>query len=138
MTRAMARREGGFTLAEMLVAITVFTVGALGVMAVHTATSRANQAARRLDRARSLADQVMESVRGTPMATLAPAVPTVVPLADKTIDGVVYHRRYSVSAHPLSGNLRRVWVQVTYGDFGDENDLHAVTINLIRTAAEAL
>ena len=138
MTRAMARREGGFTLAEMLVAITVFTVGALGVMAVHTATSRANQAARRLDRARSLADQVMESVRGTTMASAEMSLGPRPPLADKTIDGVVYHRRYSVSAHPLNGNLRQVWVQVTYGDFGDETDLHAVTITLLRTTAEAI
>jgi prepilin-type N-terminal cleavage/methylation domain-containing protein len=133
-----AAAERGFTLAEMLITLVVFSIGTLGVMAVHTAAVRANQSGRLLERAKAVSDQVMESLRAVPMATLAPTVPVSVKLPDVVIDSVAFHRRYSVSAHGLNPNLRLVWVQVSYGEGHDESDLHAVTVSLVRTQVDGL
>lgn len=48
MTRFRTHRHGGFTLIEVMVALTVIAVGALGIFSLHGATMRGNREARQL------------------------------------------------------------------------------------------
>ncbi|MFW5926297.1 MAG: type IV pilus modification PilV family protein [Myxococcota bacterium] len=64
MRRAMARRrDGGFTLVEIMMAVTVMTVGALGVMALQQVATRGNMGARQLTTATQVTRTWVERLR---------------------------------------------------------------------------
>jgi len=60
ITRA---RRGGFTLIEVMVAISIMTVGAMGIMALQQAATRGNIEAREMTMATQLTRQWIERVR---------------------------------------------------------------------------
>jgi prepilin-type N-terminal cleavage/methylation domain-containing protein len=131
----MRDRQAGFTLTEIMIALLVMMVGLAGVMSMQRTAMKANQSARRIDRARMIAEQTIEEQRSR-----APTVLTngTTNLADMTtVDGVTYHR--SIAIVDALGNtaLALITVDVSYGEEGDESDLHHVRLQLVRTRTEA-
>ena len=62
-SRRTRRRARGYTAVEVLFAITLFSIGAAGVIGMERATIRGNQDARRLDVGQALARQWLERLR---------------------------------------------------------------------------
>ncbi len=128
--------EGGFTVLEVLVAMTVLILGLAGVLAVQTAAVKGNQNSRRLDRAKLFAEQTMESLRGKSVPqieAMSGSLPDVV-----TPEGATFHRSFSVTAVPAQDGLVMVTVSVTFANDGDETDLRGATLQMMRTRVELL
>jgi prepilin-type N-terminal cleavage/methylation domain-containing protein len=131
----MRRREDGFTMVEVLVALVVMAIGLLGVMSMHLTTVKANRISQRLDRAALIAEQTMEQERQALPATLTPGVfpkPAVT-----TAEGVTYTPTVTHDGGGSAG-LCRITVEVTFGDEDDAADLHTARLQMIRTTTELL
>jgi prepilin-type N-terminal cleavage/methylation domain-containing protein len=113
----------GFTLLEVLVALVVMALGAIGIMALLSSTLAAGRSARRLERARQVAVQTMEELRGERVAE--PGADVALP---PVVEGATYHRRYRVTA---AGALRVVSVSVGLRE-GDA----AAQLHMVRTTRE--
>ena len=112
----------------------MMVIGLLGIMAVQKTAANSNQTAARLDRARMVAEQSMEELRGRDPTTLTDGSYT---LADQlSPDLVVYHRSYTISTMTGYPNLAMISMDVTFGEQGDESDLHHVKLQLMRTRVE--
>ncbi len=61
--RQRRRRPGGYTTIEVLIAMTVFSIGAAGIMGMQRATVQGNTDARRMDVANGIAREWMERLR---------------------------------------------------------------------------
>lgn len=137
------RREGGFTLVEILVSVVIMTIGMTGVMAMYTTASQTNRQAQRLSRGFVLAQELMEELRGQSVLELETEVRATkgirsdVPLTNA--EGKVYltyHR--SFSAVPLTANPNLVMVEalVSYADEGEELDAHTARVQMLRSRPE--
>ncbi|MFW6050783.1 MAG: type IV pilus modification PilV family protein [Myxococcota bacterium] len=69
------RRRGGFTLIEVMVAVAVMTVGALGVMALQQAATRGNMEARMMSTATQVARTWLERLRRDALLWNQPGAP---------------------------------------------------------------
>ncbi|MBI4510322.1 MAG: prepilin-type N-terminal cleavage/methylation domain-containing protein [Deltaproteobacteria bacterium] len=132
----MRRRDGerGFTLLEILISLTVMTVGLAGVMSFHMSAIKGNALSQRLDRARMLAEQMMEELRSMPVDDIETQASQG--YADWSEEGgaVTYHRQVTVTA--LSTNLARIRVEVSYDVDGDTSDTRTARLEVIRTRQE--
>lgn len=133
--RSARATRGGFTIIEVMISMVVMTMGLFGILAIHTASIKGNQASQRLDRARTYAQEIMEELRGKDVATIEAEQGA---LATKTTDGVAYQRSYSVANVSGQDNLVLVTVLVSYGTDGDETDRHEVKLQIMRTRQEQL
>jgi Tfp pilus assembly protein PilV len=125
------RREGGFTVIEILIAVAVMMIGLAGIMVIQSAVARGNRDSRRLDRAKMIAQQDMEWTRGLTVTQIQGKPAN---LGDQTTsDGVTFHRTLQIAQVPGQTNLWLVTVQVTYAEDGDESDLHVARVQMIRT-----
>ena len=139
------RRQGGFTIIEILISLLVMAVGILGIMAMQTAAVRGNQLGRRLDRAYELCQEIIELERARSYA-LGPPVPsllgTVTAPADVTLDGVTYHRQLTTTIVARRPNLVRMRADVWFGPDGNASALAVRAGNAtqfaLRTLPEAL
>jgi len=62
MTWSKARRNDGFTLVEVMIAIGIMTVGSLGILSMHHAVSAANRSAHEMNTAISITDRWLERI----------------------------------------------------------------------------
>jgi type IV pilus assembly protein PilV len=62
-SREARRRRGGFTLIEVMMALAVMTVGAMGIMALQQATTRGNRQARHMTKATQVTRLWLERAR---------------------------------------------------------------------------
>ena len=65
------RRQRGFTVIELLIAMTLSTVGLLGLMALQSIAIRGNMMSRNLVEATAIAQQRLEAAQRTSYATLS-------------------------------------------------------------------
>ena len=132
-----ARRQGGFTLIEILVAMTVTIIGLAGLMSLYVTTVQGNSRAIRAVKGSGVAQQTMEELRSLPVQAPLSALPYDGPTLENTMgipstdvalptvtgpDGTVYQRLVSVTPlgvfpSPLA-NLVRVRVVVAWADEG--------------------
>lgn len=70
MVRSPCRGERGFTITELLVALTVTVIGLAGLLSLHVATVRGNVAASRALEATSFAEESHEVLRSVPLGEL--------------------------------------------------------------------
>jgi prepilin-type N-terminal cleavage/methylation domain-containing protein len=157
------RRQSGFTLIEILVAMTVTMIGLAGLMSLYVTTVQGNSRATRAVIASTIAQQTMEELRSLPVAppqsTLPYQGPTLqsvfgipaadVPLANVTgPDGTDYRRLVSVTPlgvppSPLA-NLVRVRLEVTWADEGADPTTtnarlrHEFVLEAVRTRQDIL
>ncbi len=100
----MVSGERGFTLIELTVAVTIFTVGVLGMLKVTAGITRLLGMSDRVATASFYAQERLETLRATSCAGLASGTET---------RGGIYDVEWVVAAI-LGGNARRVQVLVTY------------------------
>jgi prepilin-type N-terminal cleavage/methylation domain-containing protein len=131
----MRRREqsSGFTLIEIMVSMALLVIGLLGVIALHATTAKGNRLSRELERARVFATQMMEELRGLDPALLTEQTKILEPVL--TNEGVTYNRSYAVTS--VAG-MRLLTVRVEFFEAGDEDDVHAATLQMLRTVQEKL
>ena len=72
------RSQHGFTLVEVLVAMSIAAVGFLGLAATHVTSVRATVLGRNVSLATSIANESIETLRRTPYAQIASTSPTTV------------------------------------------------------------
>jgi len=70
------RRRGGFTLIEVMVAVSIMTVGAMGIMALQQAATRGNMEARQMGMATQLTRVWLERVRTDALRWNSQSMPT--------------------------------------------------------------
>jgi len=130
----MRRPDGGFTLMEVMVSLVVLAIGMLGIMALQATTVRGNRMSRELERARVYAAAIMEDLRGRDLTGLSGDTQ----LDDvTTVDGVTYHRKYTVAASG-GANLKLLTVEVSFAENGQTSETHKATLQMLRTTMEKL
>lgn len=76
--RAAKLRNDGFTLVEVLVAMSIAAIGFLGLAATHVTSMRATVFGRNVSLATSIANESIETLRRRPYAEIASASPSTV------------------------------------------------------------
>jgi type IV pilus assembly protein PilV len=133
----MSRKgEGGFTLIEIMVSMLVMVIGLAGVMMMQSTAVKGNRQSARFSRAALLAEELMEELRGRPVATLeATEGAAIAPL---TINSVTYNRDFQVDDVPGQTGLVKVTVECTYAEEGDLTDMHTARVEMVRTRLESI
>ena len=146
------RREGGFTMIELLITITVVVIGFGGVLALHLAIIGGNAASARDAEAVAIAARTIEQLRSesvsgmvqdltgsasTALPVVGAAMPTVVGRS-----GMTYARKATVEElTAASPDLIRIHVDVSWTDDGAAANAghdHGVSLELVRTRQEGL
>jgi len=102
-------RENGFTLIEILMALTIFSVSFLALAAGATTVMKSNKTSYMSTIATNLAQDKLEELMATNVASIAANNDTPAP-----VDGVVFTRTWTIDDVVLPG-LRRIQVQVDWG-----------------------
>ncbi len=146
--------ESGFTLVELLVALTVTVIGLAGLLTLHIATLKGNQVASRTGEATTFAQQALEELRALPIDGGADSIVArygALPIDNATMDtvdgraGMTYTRRLWVGElTSVSEDLVKIRVQLEWTDDGadpngaDDRYKHQIALELIRTRQESL
>lgn len=105
--------QRGFTLVEVLVAMTIFAVGLLGVAGIQGSMMRKNVSAIRNTEATSLIVDKIEEIRNTPYDNIAAGVENESALGTSNI----FSRRTTVQNDtPVPGETKTVTVDVSWND----------------------
>ena len=116
MKRAQSRQstEGGFTLIDVLIGISIFAIGILAVASMQYRTVRNTTVANLTSQATMLAHEKMEEIKTAPFADLVNEV-------ENNIDGEgnaggIFNRTTTITtpAAPLGDHVRQVQVQVQW------------------------
>jgi type IV pilus modification protein PilV len=121
--RSGRRWRRGFTLIEMMVAILLIGVGLMGVAALSTTVTRANQQSAAITAASSLAQERIERFRTEDYAAIASGSDT------RTLDGITYSRSWTVTANDPAAGLKTIAVTVSWTTRGRT---HQTTLSTIR------
>ncbi len=100
----MVRSERGFTLIELTIAVTLFTIGVLGMLGVLAGITRLLGMGDRIATASFYAQERLETSRNTPCAALTSGSET---------RGGIYDVAWSITPM-FGGNAQRVEVLVAY------------------------
>jgi type II secretory pathway pseudopilin PulG len=158
------RREGGFTLLELLMTLGVTTIGLVGLLSLHLSIVRGNDGASRAAEATQLGHATLESLRAarttgdmvgmlTGNALDAPPIDlpwcrrnnNVVETTAVGRNGMTYRCRVVVVQLPsASGSLWRIRVEIGWTDDGAAQGAqggmldHLIALEVIRTREEAM
>lgn len=122
----LVRREDGFTLMEVLVAITIAAVGFLGLAATHITSVRATAVGRNVSIATTVAAEAIETMRRLPYADIATADAATVTRGDLS-----FTRSATVAA--VGTTSKKVTMRV---DWTDQFGTHAPGVQLITVIGE--
>jgi prepilin-type N-terminal cleavage/methylation domain-containing protein len=152
--RRRTRRARGFTLLELLITLSVTTIGLVGLLSLHLSIARGNDGASRSAEAQQIAVSELESLRTLSIPKLMKALtnsevvllPT--PPRDRFVDGrggMKFMVTSTVTALPgLSANLIRIRVVTSWTDDGATPGAnggqfdHAIPLEVVRTLQEVL
>lgn len=149
-------RQKGFTLLEILIAMTVTLIGLAGLLSLHLTTVRGNARATRTVMASVIAQQTMDELRNLPVQppTLPFLEPTLtsrfgIPSTNVELlpvargpDNTSYQRLVSVT--PLGPDIVRVRVEIRWTDEGasaattDSRLRHRMVLETLRTRQDLL
>jgi prepilin-type N-terminal cleavage/methylation domain-containing protein len=147
------KSQRGFTLLELLLTLTVTTIGLIGLMALHLSIARGNDLSNRTAEASSIANATLEQLRAarindmvcqlTTCGSLPPIDVTMSTVAGRA--GMTFRRRGLVTQlNNASTSLWLVRVEVSWtednaaqGANGGVLD-HTVAVEVVRTVEEAL
>jgi prepilin-type N-terminal cleavage/methylation domain-containing protein len=153
------RRARGFTLLELLITLSVTTIGLVGLLSLHLSIARGNDGASRSAEAQQIGVGEIESLRaqsiGKMMETLTGSTALLLPMATPHVRTVLGRGKMTftvtttVSALPgllpgPSGSLLRIrtvvsWTEDGAGSGANGGQLdHAIPLEVVRTLQEAL
>jgi prepilin-type N-terminal cleavage/methylation domain-containing protein len=150
-TTRRRRRQGGFTLLELLITLAITVIGLTGLMSLYVVTAKGNAGTSRSGEGVAVAESTVEEIRTMTLAEMYArfGVPNL-PI-DANLDtvagraGVTFSRRVQVTEMTAtSTNLIKIRVEVTWTDNGAAAGVaagihdHRVSFELIRTATEQL
>ena len=147
--KAGRRRQGGFTIIEMLIAMVITIFGLMGLMAMHISLSSGNDLSAQTQEGVTLGTQLVEELRGQRVADLMKSLtgsPTAVPpqtildyLPQTGRNGLQYHRDVKVTQGP-SATLWRLRVEVYWNDDNSTGAAtqHRIPFEVIRSNLEQL
>lgn len=101
--------KSGFSLIEVIIAISILAIGILTVTSLQVSAIRGNSSANKITAATTLADQRMEALKSTGFLSLANTSWT----AAETIG--IFSRQWQITT---TGNLKQIDVRVTWADMG--------------------
>lgn len=152
--RGRARAARGFTLLELLITLSVTTIGLVGLLSLHLSIARGNDGASRSAEAQQIAVSELESLRTLSISRLMKtltgsevvALPT--PKRERLVTGrggLSFKVTTTVTALPgLSQNLIKIRVVTSWtedggavGANGGQLD-HAIPLEVVRTLQEVL
>jgi prepilin-type N-terminal cleavage/methylation domain-containing protein len=146
--------QRGFTLLELMLTLTVTTIGLIGLLSLHLSIARGNDAANRGAEGSQIANATIEQLRAA-RATDMMFELTGNPLATPPIDlnpwntvagrgGMTFRRRVIVTQLPTSTSLWLIRIEVGWTEDGAAQGAngglldHTVSVEVIRTVEEAL
>ncbi len=151
MRARRTRRQGGFTLLEMLITLTVTVIGLTGLLSLHVVVSKGNATTSRSGEGVAVAEATLEEIRNLSLAALFTEFGVTGLPIDANLNtvagraGVTFNRNVQVTElTATSTNLVKIRVAVTWTDAGAAPGAdggihdHRVSFELIRTASEAL
>lgn len=150
----IAHSQRGFTLLELLITLSVTTIGLVGLLALHLSVVRSNDGASRSAEAQQIGAATLESLRAQRVddmmiALTGSATPALPTKPDETTmvgrGGRTYKVTTTVDAPPgTSTSLLRIRVVTSWtedggtaGANGGQLD-HALALEVVRTREEAL
>jgi type IV pilus assembly protein PilV len=114
--------QGGFTLVELLISLTVLIIGLTGILTMQVTAMRATGFSRHSTEAAVLAEDKMEFFRTTPLSAVVDDTETVNAHGLLDADGL-YTREWTITD---DSEVATISVTVSWMERGDEP--HAVTI----------
>jgi len=142
-----ARSQRGFTLLELLITLSVTTIGLIGLLSLHLSVVRGNDGASRSAEAQQLGVSELEALRGMRFDTLMalPGNPPTRVQHKKGRGGMQFDVTSTVAVLPGAlGSLMRIRVVTTWaedggtlGENGGSLD-HSLAFEVIRTVEESL
>ncbi len=151
--RARGTGERGFTLMELLITLSVTTIGLVGLLSLHLSIARGNDGASRSAEAQQIGATELEDLRAQSAAALMTTLtgnPGAVPPVTapvKTVTGrggMTYRVTRSVQPAAGSSSLWRIRVETAWTDDGAVQGTnggqldHMLPLEVIRTLEEAL
>lgn len=124
------RREAGFTLVEIMVAMVLAAIAIIGLLALYMSQTRASGFSRHSGEAAVLAQDMIEKERTIPSASLLigqPAFAAEVGINERGLAGGVFKRTTNVTMVGTTAAKIQVVVQWT-----EDNQTHSLTVNSMR------
>lgn len=115
-------KDDGFTLVEILIAITIFCFAVLGLAIGTVSVIRSNQTSHLRASAVNLAQARLEELRAmTAAAFSALSCPSSTPCSDNAIaSGVTFTRRWSITSNSPVAGVNRIDVTVNWSDYANQ------------------
>ena len=113
--------EHGYTLLEVLVAISIFMVGILAIGSMQASALKGNSVAGGVTQAVEIAQRHIEEIMSIPAAELTPDTPTT--FKEPPIFGNTYTVTRVVAAHPSISNAITIQVRVAWRDYGVNKEI---------------
>lgn len=140
------RTQRGFTLLELLITLSVTTIGLIGLLALHVSIARGNDGASRAAEAEQLTAAQLESLRALSVNNMTTAITSTPTITVLGRNGLPYHVTRSVTAlTAVSSSLLLVRVQTTWTEdgaaFGSGSNAplnHSIALEVIRTVEDPL
>jgi type IV pilus modification protein PilV len=114
---ARGRAQRGFTVIEVMIALTILLVGIAGLLSMQLTAMRATSFSRHATEASMLAEDKMEALRTEPFATLVSGTETEVDSRGLANSGGIYTRDWTVT---VVGSDTFVKVEVAWPEQGGE------------------
>jgi prepilin-type N-terminal cleavage/methylation domain-containing protein len=108
--------SAGFTLIEVLVAISIFAFGMLGLAAGAISITRANKTAQFHSMATSLAQEKLEQLKATSVAFVSTCTGNSCETAP-TYLGVTFLRNWTIDLNQPQSGLKQITVSVSWTDY---------------------
>lgn len=141
------RGEAGFSLIELLIAVTVTIIGLTGLLSLHTTTMQGTQSSAQFAEASAFGREAMEDLRAQSVDQLETRF-GLLPVNDFPLDtvagrgGQTYNRIMSLEPLAVAPDLIRMRIDVTWTESGavpgaeDGRYDHAIRLELVRPRAE--
>lgn len=122
MSARRIRGRRGFTLTEIMVALTLLAIGALGLAAFTASATRTNRASTNRTRAHELMTEKIEEFQSMSYAAITTGADTV------DVAGVPIAREWTVSANDPVTGVKRVTLTAEWRAAGDTHEVSTTTL----------